>query len=126
MKVIAAVCGVCCALLLGSAAGAQTKTTGAEAWKALIGNTIVGKSEGGADLVEYYAPDGGVRQKIVGSPDKGTWTLKGDKVCLKYETDDDEEPDCYAIAVEGDNLVYTDDEKNNLPFKILKGNPNNL
>ena len=126
MKVIAAVCGVCCALLLGSAAGAQTKTTGAEAWKALIGNTIVGKSEGGADLVEYYAPDGGVRQKIAGSPDKGTWTLKGDKVCLKYETDDDEEPDCFAIAVEGDNLVYTDDEKNNLPFKILKGNPNNL
>ena len=126
MKVIAAVCGVCCALLLGSAAGAQTKTTGAEAWKALIGNTIVGKSEGGADLIEYYAPDGGVRQKIAGSPDKGTWTLKGDKVCLKYETDDDEEPDCYAIAVEGDNLVYTDEEKNNLPFKILKGNPNNL
>jgi len=126
MKAIAAVCGVCCALLLGSAASAQTKTTGAEAWKALIGNTIVGKSEGGADLVEYYAPDGGVRQKIAGSPDKGTWTLKGDKVCLKYETDDDEEPDCYAIAVEGDNLVYTDDEKNNLPFKILKGNPNNL
>lgn len=114
------------ALTLAGAALAQTKTTGVEAWKALVGNTIVGKSEGGADLIEYYAPDGGVRQKIAGSPDKGKWELKGDKVCLKYETDDDDQPDCYGITVAGDDLIYTDEEKNNLPFKILKGNPNNL
>ena len=124
MKIVAG--GLFLALALAGPAQAQTKMTGAEGWKALVGNTIVGKSEGGADLVEYYAPDGGVRQKIAGSPDKGKWQLKGDKVCLKYETDDDEEPDCYGIAVEGDNLTYTDEDKNDLKFKILKGNPNNL
>lgn len=126
MKVLAAVSGVCCVLLLGSVAGAQTKTTGAEAWKSLVGNTIVGKSEGGAEVVEYYTPDGGVRQTIAGSLDKGKWTLKGAKVCMKYESDDDDEPDCYGIAVTGDDLTYTDEDKNDLKFKILKGNPKNL
>lgn len=114
------------ALTIGCAAIAQTRTTGAEAWKALVGNTIVGKSEGGADMIEYYAPDGGVRQKIAGNPDKGKWELKGDRVCMKYETDDDEQPGCYGVTVTGDDLIYTDEEKNNLPFKILEGNPNNL
>lgn len=126
MKFSAVFGGLCLAATVATMAVAQTKTTGAEAWKALVGNTIVGKSEGGADMVEYYAPDGGVRQKLAGSVDKGKWTLKGDKVCLKYETDDDEEPDCYGIAVTGDDLIYTDEEKKDLKFKILKGNPNNL
>ncbi len=111
---------------LSSANAQGGKSTGAEAWKSVVGNTIVGKSAQGADLAEYYAPDGAVRQKLAGNPDKGKWELKGDKVCLKYESDDEDEPDCYGVAVSGDTLTYTEDDKSTRDYKIVKGNPNNL
>lgn len=64
--------------------------TGLEAWKAVVGNTIVGKTPTGEASIEYFAPDGVAKNKIDGKPGEGEWTLRGDKVCTDYADDDDD------------------------------------
>lgn len=113
---------------------------GLEAWKAVVGNTIVGKTPTGEASIEYFAPDGVAKNKIDGKPGEGEWTLRGDKVCTDYADDDedevddesdddsgsDEEADCYALSVQGDALTLTDEAGKARVFKILPGNAEKL
>ena len=115
--------------------------TGLDAWKAVVGNTIVGKTPTGEALVEYFAPDGVVKNRIDGESDEGEWTLRGDKVCTDYSDDDDdgdedggegedsggdEEAECYALSARGDALTLTDEAGRAREFRILPGNPQKL
>lgn len=114
--------------------------TGLEAWKAVVGNTIVGRTPTGEASVEYFAPDGVAKNKIDGRPGEGEWTLRGDKVCTDYADDDedeedddkdddsgaDEEADCYALSVQGDALTLTDEAGKARTFRILPGNAEKL
>jgi hypothetical protein len=114
--------------------------TGLEAWKAVVGNTIVGKTQTGEASIEYFAPDGIAKNKIDGKPGEGEWTLRGDKVCTDYTDDDeeedddekdddsgsDEEADCYALSVQGDALTLTDEAGKARVFRILPGNAEKL
>ena len=113
---------------------------GLEAWKAVVGNTIVGKTPTGEASIEYFAPDGVAKNKIDGKPGEGEWTLRGDKVCTDYADDDedeedddkdddsgsDEEADCYALSVQGDTLTLTDEAGKARTFRILPGNAERL
>lgn len=123
-------------------APAQTPaTTGLEAWKAVVGNTIVGKTPTGEALVEFFAPDGVAKNKIAGKAGEGAWTLRGAKLCTDYSDDDDdeedgdakddesgddEEADCYGLSVQGDRLTLTDEAGKAREFNILPGNPEKL
>ena len=123
-------------------AGAQTAPlTGAEAWQAVVGNTIVGKTPSGEAIVEYFAPDGAARQRVDGKSAEGSWTLRGAKVCTDYSSDDDDEDDseasdedsgddeeaeCFGLSAQGDRLTLTDDAGKARDFRILAGNAEKL
>jgi len=128
--------------IIAAPARAQAPSlTGAEAWKAVVGNTIVGKTPTGEALVEFFAPDGVARQKIAGKAVEGAWTLRGAKVCTDYSGDDDdddsaakdegaddddagddEEAECFSLTVQGDALTLTDDAGKARAFRIVPGN----
>lgn len=129
-------------LALAMPASSQSlPVTGADAWRAVVGNTIIGETAAGEALVEYFAPDGVVKNRINGEPDEGQWTLRGDRVCTDYSEDDeegddgkdnsddssdDEEAVCYALSVQGDNLTLTDESGKVRDFKIMPGNAEKL
>lgn len=114
--------------------------TGLEAWKAVVGNTIVGKTPTGETSIEYFAPDGVAKNRIDGKAGEGEWTLRGDKVCTDYADDDeeeqddekdddsgsDEEADCYALSLQNDALTLTDESGKARTFRIVPGNAEKL
>ena len=114
--------------IVAAPADAQTTLlTGAEAWKAVVGNTIVGKTPSGEAIVEYFAPDGAARQRVDGKSAEGSWTLRGAKVCTDYSSDDDdEEAECFGLSAQGDRLTLTDDAGKARDFRILAGNAEKL
>lgn len=129
------------ALTIGTTPVFAQAVTGVDAWKAVVGNTIVGKTASGEALVEYFAPDGVAKNRIDGKAGEGEWTLRGDKVCTDYSSDDDdedsedakdedsgddEEADCYALSVKGDVLTLTDDAGKARDFRIAPGNAEKL
>ncbi|HMN71325.1 MAG TPA: hypothetical protein PKA55_05595 [Rhodoblastus sp.] len=115
--------------------------TGADAWTAVVGNTIVGETPAGEALVEYFAPDGVVKTRIDDKSGEGEWSLRGAKICTDYSDDDDDEEDddaadedsggeeesnCYDLFVRGDALTLTDDGGAARLFRILPGNAEKL
>lgn len=126
----------------GASAFAQAPAaTGIEAWKAVVGNTIVGKSPTGEAQIEYFMADGVVKNKIDGDRGEGEWSLRGAKLCTDYSDDDDdkedgedkendsgqdEDADCYSMSVLGDVLTLTDESGKAREFKILPGNAEKL
>lgn len=102
----------------------QKKLTGLEAWAALVGNTVSGKDSDGDELVEFYKPDGTLKQLNDETVTSGKWVLRGQKVCIVYSGGDDET--CYQIEVFGDAATFTDDDGDGQRYKILKGNPKGL
>ena len=129
------------ALTIGTTPALAQSVTGLDAWKAVVGNTIVGKTASGEALVEYFAPDGVAKNRIDGKAGEGEWTLLGDRVCTDYSGDDDddesegakdedsgddEEADCYALSVKGDVLTLTDDAGKARDFRIAPGNAEKL
>ena len=107
-----------------AAPAAPKKLTGLEAWSAIVGNTVEGKDSDGEELVEFYKPDGTLRQLNDGTVTSGKWALKGQKVCIEYSNGDDET--CYQIEVFGDAATFTDDDGDGQRYKILPGNPKGL
>ena len=95
-----------------------------EAWATIVGNSVAGKDSDGDELVEYYKPDGTLKQLNDDTVTSGKWALKGQKVCIAYSSDDDET--CYQIEVFGDAATFTDDDGDGQRYKILPGNPKGL
>lgn len=129
-------------LSIGPSAFAQAPAaTGLDAWRALVGNTIIGETAEGEALAEYFAPDGTAKNRIADEADEGVWTLRGDRVCTDYSGDDDGEEDgdsddensgedeqaeCYGLSVQGDVAILTDESGSARTFRILPGNPEKL
>lgn len=127
-------------LPIGPAAAQTPAATGLEAWKAVVGNTIVGKTPTGEALVEFFAPDGVAKNRIDGKVGEGAWTLRGARLCTDYSEDDDEEDgdakdddsgedeeaDCFGLSVQGDRLTLTDEAGKSREFSILPGNAEKL
>lgn len=100
------------------------KLSGLAAWNALVGNTIVGKDSEGGELVEFYLPDGKVKQLSEDEVTGGKWAAKGAKVCFLYSGEKTET--CYRVEVFGDVATFTDDEGDGRRYRIVKGNPKGL
>ena len=108
------------------AAQAGRKLIGIDAWNAIVGNSITGKNDDGDDLTEFYTKDGKLRQLADDDVTEGTWTLKGQQVCLTYGDDDDDDAECYRIEVQGDIATYIGSDGKGKRYTIVKGNPKKL
>ncbi len=97
---------------------------GKAAWTALLGNTITGRNSDGQTLFEYYRTDGSVQHLDDDGVMNGTWTLQGDRICIKLADDDDET--CYEIALEGHVASFTGDDGKPWHYDVLQGNPKGL
>jgi hypothetical protein len=99
------------------------KLTGADALKALIGNTVTGKVDD-KEFTDFYLPDGTVKSVLDAQTVTGKWAQEGDKLCFTYP---DEPRDCYAIEVSGDSVSFTDSTGSSVVrAQIQKGNARNL
>lgn len=95
---------------------------GLEAWKAVLGNTVVGRRDN-HDYADYYAPDGKVVSLEDGEIERGKWKLKGGKVCTSFPSEGET---CYEIKVSGDTATFVDEDGAGFRGSILKGNARNL
>ena len=107
----------------GAAAAGQQKLAGLAAWSALVGNSVAGKSDDD-DLVEYYAKNGTVKQRVGVETNTGKWAVKGQKVCFDYGNDEDEA--CYTVKVQGSKATFSDEDGNVSVYTILPGNAKKL
>jgi hypothetical protein len=107
---------------VSSPPSAQSKVSGLEAGKAILGNTISGRRDGG-DYAEYYAPDGKIVALDDGEIEVGKWMLEGDLICTDFPS---EGKVCYRIEVSGETATFIDPDDVGFRGAILKGNPKNL
>ena len=83
--------------------------------QAAIEEAKAGLAEGGIPIGSVLVHDG--------ERGKGEWSFDKGQVCLAYPG---EEEDCFDVAVEGDTVIFTDDEGGSLRLRILKGNARRL
>ena len=95
---------------------------GAEAWLAIVGNTVTGSIDGDV-FFEYYRKDGTLALLEGSEITKGKWSLEGERVCFKYP---DEDKDCQTIRLVGDTVTYKRKGKTDLRLEVLPGNPKDL
>lgn len=73
-------------LMTTTTAMAQTKTDADAFSKAVVGNTLLGKTEKGQDYSVFYKPDNTMTFNLVnGWSDEGTWRVEGAKFCQKWK-----------------------------------------
>ena len=101
---------------------AQTRLTGLNAGKAILGNTISGRRDD-RSFAEYYAPDGKIVALDGDEIEIGSWTLEGDTICTDFES---EGKTCYRIEVLGETATFMDQDQTGFRGTILKGNAKNL
>jgi hypothetical protein len=54
--------------------------------KALVGNTLLGKTQKGQDYAVYYREDGTMTFNLItGWSDTGTWRIEGGKFCQEWQ-----------------------------------------
>lgn len=106
------------ALLLATPAFAQDMATGDAIEAAIAGNTVQGSMTASGSYTEFYDADG----KIKANGYSGSWMIDGDKMCFAYAED---EPVCYAVQLNGDQVKWLSDDGNDGTGTIIKGNPNN-
>ena len=101
---------------------AAQKLAGADAWKALVGNTVFAKIDGEEDF-DFFAADGQVHSIEGNDTSAGKWSLEDPKICFEYAGSSKE---CYTIEVTGNSVVFTDEDGTGQRYKILPGNPKQL
>jgi hypothetical protein len=106
------------ALLLATPTFAQDMAKGDAIEAAIAGNTVQGSMTSSGSYTEFYDADG----KIKGDGYSGSWMIDGDKMCFAYAED---EPVCYAVKLNGDQVTWLSDDGNDGTGTIIKGNPNN-
>lgn len=108
---------ICFALAQGLPAQAQQLATADAIKGAIAGNTVRGSMQASGAFEEFYAPDG----KIHGADYAGEWSLKGDRMCFAY---DGNPASCWAVRLNGRDLVWVGSGGDEGTGIILPGNPN--
>ena len=102
---------------------AASPSKGAEAWRRLVGNTVVAKGQGG-DYTEYYATNGAVTHLDADGKSTGAWAVEGDKVCFDFPEEDDRS--CVDVESDGKTGTFIDEDKSRDTFDVLPGNAKGL
>lgn len=102
------------ALALPAVAGSS-----GDAIKAAVeGNTIQGGMADGTAYTEFYEAGGAIKAEGYG----GTWAIEGDTMCFDYG----EGATCWGARIEGDQVTWIVDGKDDGTGTIVAGNPNNF
>ena len=104
------------ALMLAFPAFAQDAAKGDAILAAISGNTVQGAMVSSGAYTEFYAADGAIKGKDY----TGKWTIDADKMCFDYG----EAIACFGVRLNGDQLTWVADGKDDGTGTIVAGNPN--
>jgi hypothetical protein len=112
---------VAAALVLAAAgsAWAGSAATGEQITAAIAGNTVQGSMVSSGAYTEFYAADGVIKGKDYA----GKWRISGDTMCFQYGQDPES---CFAVKLDGDQVTWVKDGKDDGTGTIVKGNANNF
>ena len=105
------------ATLLPGTGAAQDIASADTIRSAIIGNTVRGSMVASGGFTEYYAPDGSIRGPDYG----GQWSISGNQMCFGY---DGNPASCWAVRVNGRQVVWVGTGGDEGTGTILPGNPN--
>lgn len=106
-------------VVLTSLASAATMATGAQISASISGNTVQGSMVASGAYTEFYGADGVIKGKDY----SGRWRVNGDTMCFQYGQDPEA---CWQVKLDGDQVTWVKDGKEDGTGTILKGNPNNF
>ena len=107
------------ALTAAGVAHAGTAATGDEIKAAVSGNTVQGSMIASGAYTEFYAADGVIKGKDYA----GRWRIEGDTMCFQYGQDPEA---CFGVKLDGDQVTWVKDGKDDGTGTVVKGNPNNF
>jgi hypothetical protein len=106
-------------LAVGGNAFAGSAATGDQINAAISGNTVQGSMMATGVYTEFYAADGVIKGKDY----TGKWRVSGDTMCFQYGQDPEA---CWQVKLDGDQVTWVKDGKDDGTGTIVKGNPNNF
>lgn len=106
-------------LAMGGSAFAGATATGEQITTAITGNTVQGSMMASGAYTEFYGADGVIKGKDYA----GKWRVSGDTMCFQYGQDPEA---CWQVRLDGDQVTWVKDGKDDGSGTIVKGNPNNF
>lgn len=103
----------------GGIAQASGLATGEQITAAISGNTVQGSMVAAGAYTEFYGA-GGV---IKGKDYSGKWRVDGDAMCFQYGSDPEA---CWQVKLDGSQVTWVKDGKDDGTGTIVTGNPNNF
>ena len=102
-----------------SFAYAGAMATGEQISAAISGNTVQGSMIASGAYTEFYGADGVIKGKDYA----GKWRVNADTMCFQYGEDPEA---CWQVKLDGDQVTWVKDGKDDGTGTIVKGNPNNF
>jgi hypothetical protein len=106
-------------LVASGLAHAGGMATGDQIQAAISGNTVQGSMIATGAYTEFYGAD----NVIKGKDYSGKWRVNGDTMCFQYAQDPEA---CWQVKLDGDQVTWVKDGKDDGTGTIVKGNPNNF
>lgn len=100
-----------------SVALAGALATGEQISAAISGNTVQGSMIASGAYTEFYGADGVIKGKDY----SGKWRVNGDTMCFQYGQDPEA---CWQVRLEGNQVTWVKDGKDDGTGTIVTGNPN--
>lgn len=98
---------------------AGATATGEQIGAAISGNTVQGSMIASGAYTEFYGADGVIKGKDY----VGKWRINADTMCFQYGQDPEA---CWQVRLDGDQVTWVKDGKDDGTGTIVKGNPNNF
>ena len=102
-----------------SLAYAGGMATGDQINAAISGNTVQGSMIVSGAYTEFYGADGVIKGKDY----SGKWRVNGDTMCFQYGQDPEA---CWQVKLDGTQVTWVKEGKDDGTGTIVKGNPNNF
>ena len=106
-------------LAASGTAFAGAMATGEQIGAAISGNTVQGSMMASGAYTEFYGADGVIKGKDYA----GKWRVNADTMCFQYGQDPEA---CWQVKLDGDQVTWVKDGKDDGTGTIVKGNPNNF
>ena len=97
---------------------AAETATGEQISTAIGGNTVQGSMIATGAYTEFYGADGVIKGKDY----TGKWRVNGDAMCFQYGSDPE---NCWQVRLDGDQVTWVKDGKDDGAGTLVEGNPNN-
>ncbi|MCA3572688.1 MAG: hypothetical protein IOC86_02145 [Aestuariivirga sp.] len=105
--------------LAGGTAEASGLATGEQISAAISGNTVQGSMVAAGAYTEFYGADGVIKGKDY----SGKWRVNGDAMCFQYGADPEA---CWQVRLDGMQVTWVKEGKDDGTGTIVPGNPNNF